>query len=140
MVFYGNDILFYDFETLQSNFTDSKFVINKDFSYKDLKESIEKSIKENTLANKIVLAFDNSTVISIKEYQELIELCKNSKLYIVSSGKPLNTLGSYSNVTIINFYSQIQKNKDYLMADGIHLTEKGNNALNKILESSLKDK
>lgn len=140
MVFYGNDILFYDFETLQSNFTDSKFVINKDFSYKDLKESIEKSIKENTLANKIVLAFDNSTVISIKEYQELIELCKNSKLYIVSSGKPLNTLGSYSNVTIINFYSQIQKNKDYLMADGIHLTEKGNTALNKILESSLKDK
>ena len=79
-------------------------------------------------------------MISIKEYQELIELCKNSKLYIVSSGKPLNTLGSYSNVTIINFYSQIQKNKDYLMADGIHLTEKGNNALNKILESSLKDK
>ena len=140
MVFYGNDILFYDFETLQSNFKDSKFVINKDFSYKDLKESVEKSIKENTLANKIVLAFDNSTVISIKEYQELIELCKNSKLYIVSSGKPLNSLGSYSNVTVINFYTQIQKNKDYLMADGIHLTEKGNTALNKILESSLKDK
>ena len=140
MVFYGNDILFYDFETLQSNFKDSKFVINKDFSYKDLKESVEKSIKENTLANKIVLAFDNSIVISIKEYQELIELCKNSKLYIVSSGKPLNSLESYSNVTVINFYTQIQKNKDYLMADGIHLTEKGNTALNKILESSLKDK
>mgnify|MGYP001270079585 CR=1 FL=1 len=45
-----------------------------------------------------------------------------------------------SNVTVINFYSQIQKNKDYLMADGIHLTEKGNTALNKLLESSLKDK
>ena len=45
MVFYGNDILFYDFETLQSNFTDSKFVINKDFSYKDLKESIEKEAR-----------------------------------------------------------------------------------------------
>ena len=137
MVFYGNDILFYDFETLQTNFTDSKFVINKDFSYKDLKESIEKSIKDNTLANKIVLAFDNSTVISTKEYQELIELCKDSKLYIVSSGKPLDSLGNYSNVTIINFYSQIQKNKDYLMADGIHLTEKGNNALNKLLENTL---
>ena len=137
--FYGNDILFYNFETLQTSFTDAKFIVNKDFSYKDLKESIEKSISENTLSKKIVLAFDNSTVISTKEYQELIELCKDSKIYLVSSGKPLDSLGNYENVTIINFYSKIQKNKDYLMADGIHLTEKGNKALISLLENTLKE-
>ena len=139
MTFYGNDILFYNFESLQTNFSDARFVVNKDFSFKDLKESIEKSLKENTLSNEIVLAFDNSTVISTKEYQEIIELCKDSKLYIISSGKPLDSLGNYDNVTIINFYGKIQKNKDYVMADGIHLTEKGNGALNKILENNLKE-
>ena len=137
--FYGNDILFYNFETLQSSYSDVKFIVNKDFSYKALKESIELSIKENTLSKKIVLAFDNSTVISTKEYQELIELCKDSNLYIVASGKPLDSLGNYSNVTIINFYSKIQKNKDYLMADGIHLTEKGNKALLNMLEKTIKE-
>ena len=105
--FYGNDILFYNFETLQTSFTDAKFIVNKDFSFKSLKESIEKSISENTLSKKIVLAFDNSTVISTKEYQELIELCKDSKLYLVSSGKPLDSLGNYDNVTIINFYNKM---------------------------------
>lgn len=139
MAFYGNDILFYNFETLQTNYADAKFIVNKDFSYKSLKESIEKSISENTLSKKIVIAFDNSTVISTKEYQELIELCKDSKIYLVSSGKPLDSLGNYENVTIINFYNKIQKNKDYLMADGIHLTEKGNEALNKLLNDTLKE-
>ena len=87
-----------------------------------------------------MLAFDNSTVISTKEYQELIDLCKDSKIYIVSSGKPLDSLGNYDNVTIINFYNKIKKNKDYLLADGIHLTEQGNEALNKLLNETLKTK
>lgn len=137
-MFYGNDILFYNFEAIQSNFDDSKFEVKKEFSYIDLKTSIEKSINEGTLSKKIIIAFDNSTVITTNEYQELIDLCKDSKLYIVSSGKPLDSLSKYDNVEIINFYSKIQKNKDYLMADGIHLTEKGNEALLKLLTNKLK--
>ena len=137
-MFYGNDILFYNFESIQTSFNDSKFEVKKEFSYLDLKSSIEKSINNGTLSKKIVIAFDNSTVISTKEYQELIDLCKDSKLYILSSGKPLDSLSKYDNVEIINFYSKIQKNKDYLLADGIHLTEKGNEALLKLLNSKLK--
>lgn len=136
-MFYGNDILFYNFEAIQTNFSDAKFEVKKEFSYLDLKASIEKAIAEDTLSKKIVIAFDNSTIISTKEYQELIELCKDSKLYIVSSGKPLDSLSKYDNVEVINFYSKIQKNKDYLMADGIHLTEKGNEALLKLLDKKL---
>lgn len=136
-MFYGNDILFYNFEAIQTNFSDAKFEVKKEFSYLDLKSSIEKAIAEDTLSKKIVIAFDNSTIISTKEYQELIELCKDSKLYIVSSGKPLDSLSKYDNVEVINFYSKSQKNKDYLMADGIHLTEKGNEALLKLLDKKL---
>lgn len=136
-MFYGNDILFYNFEAIQTNFSDAKFEVKKEFSYLDLKASIEKAIAEDTLSKKIVIAFDNSTIISTKEYQELIELCKDSKLYIVSSGKPLDSLSKYDNVEVINFYSKIQKNKNYLMADGIHLTEKGNEALLKLLDKKL---
>ena len=136
-MFYGNDILFYNFEAIQTNFSDAKFEVKKEFSYLDLKASIEKAIAEDTLSKKIVIAFDNSTIISTKEYQELIELCKDSKLYIVSSGKPLDSLSKYDNVEVINFYSKSQKNKDYLMADGIHLTEKGNEALLKLLDKKL---
>lgn len=136
-MFYGNDILFYNFEAIQTNFSDAKFEVKKEFSYLDLKASIEEAIAEDTLSKKIVIAFDNSTIISTKEYQELIELCKDSKLYIVSSGKPLDSLSKYDNVEVINFYSKSQKNKDYLMADGIHLTEKGNEALLKLLDKKL---
>ncbi len=135
--FYGNDLLFYDFNDLQNNYTDSRFMVKLNYSYKDLKEDIEKTISENTLSNKIVFGFDNSTIISVKEYQELIDLCKEREIYIISTVKPLNSLNG-KNVYIINFYKEIQKHKDYLMADGIHLTEKGNARLNELINEILK--
>lgn len=138
IAFYGNDILFYNFSSLQANFSESKFNVKKEFSYKELKESIEASKLDNTLSNKLVFAFDNSTVITTKEYQELIELCSGSKIYLVSSGKPIDSLGNYQNVTVIDFYSEIKKHKEYLNVDGIHLTDKGNEALNNLLLSTLK--
>ena len=136
--FYGNDILFYNFTDLQENYPDARFSVNTNYSFKDLKDNIKKSLEENTLSNKIVLSFDNSTIISIKEYAEIIEVCKDSKVYIVSTTKPLTSLSNYKNAVIINFYEEIQKHKDYLMADGIHLTEKGNKALINTLKNKIK--
>lgn len=135
--FYGNDLLFYDFNELQNNYSDARFTVKLNYSYKDLKEDIEKTIDEKTLSNKIVFGFDNSTIISVKEYQDLIDLCKEREIYIISTVKPLNSLNS-KNVYVINFYQEIQKHKDYLMADGIHLTEKGNQRLNELINEKLK--
>ena len=33
--FYGNDLLFYDFNDLQNNYTDSRFMVKLNYSYKD---------------------------------------------------------------------------------------------------------
>ena len=42
------------------------------------------------------------------------------------------------NVEIINFYEQIKDNKNYLILDGLHLSDKGSSALSKILIEVLK--
>lgn len=139
VTFYGNDILFYDFAYLQTSYENERFEVQKDFSYKALKEKIEEEVNKGTLSKTIVLAFDNSSIISTSEYQDLISLCKDSHIYLVSTNKPLDSLGNYENVTIINFYSVLKKNKEYLNVDGIHLTEKGNEALNNLLNKYLKE-
>ena len=90
--FYGNDILLNAFDYLQTDFGDSKFVINKDFNYETLKEEIEKSIQDNTLTYKIVFAFDNTTNLSLAEYEELIKLCLDHEIYIISTNKSINDL------------------------------------------------
>lgn len=135
--FYGNDLLFYNFNSLQENYSDSRFMVKLNYNYKDLKEDLEKTINENTLSNKIVFGFDNLANISVKEYQELIELCKERQIYIVSTIKPLTSLNG-KNVTIINLYSEIHKHKEYLMADGIHLSDKGNDRLIELINDNLK--
>lgn len=135
--FYGNDLLFYNFNSLQENYSDSRFMVKLNYNYKDLKEDLEKTINENTLSNKIVFGFDNLANISVKEYQELIELCKERQIYIVSTIKPLNSLNG-KNVTVINLYNEIHKHKEYLMADGIHLSDKGNERLIELINDNLK--
>ena len=135
--FYGNDLLFYNFNSLQENYSDSRFMVKLNYNYKDLKEDLEKTINENTLSNKIVFGFDNLANISVKEYQELIELCKERQIYIVSTIKPLTSLNG-KNVTVINLYNEIHKHKEYLMADGIHLSDKGNDRLIELINDNLK--
>lgn len=135
--FYGNDLLFYNFNSLQENYSDSRFMVKLNYNYKDLKEDLEKIISENTLSNKIVFGFDNLANISVKEYQELIELCKERQIYIVSTIKPLTSLNG-KNVTVINLYNEIHKHKEYLMADGIHLSDKGNDRLIELINDNLK--
>ena len=137
ITFYGNNILLNAFENIQNEFKNAKFVIDKNFNYKTLEEELTKSLKEGTITNKIVFAFDNSSNLSLKDYQNLIELCKNNEIYILSINKFTNNIIS-DNVKIIDFYEILQNNNDYIMVDGIHLSEAGNKALVKILQDSIK--
>lgn len=138
--FFGNDILLNAFDYIQANFPEAKFAINNDFNYEILKETISNSINDNSLNYKVVFAFDNNIELSKAEYQQLIELCQNHEIYILATNKgTIDILSNFNfeNVIIINFYNQIQFYKNYLMADGIHLTDDGNKGLSEILKDML---
>ena len=136
ITFYGNNILLNAFENLQNEFNDAKFVINKDFNYKNLEEELIQSLNNGTITNKIVFAFDNSSNLSLKDYQNLIKLCKNNKIYILSVNNFTNNI-IYDNVKIIDFNQILQDNSDYIMSDGVHLSEAGNRALVEKLKESI---
>ena len=138
ITFYGNDILINAFEYLQDDFGDAKFTTNKDFNYKLLKDQITQDIENKTLTNKIVFMFDKSTVFSLSEYQDLIELCKGHEIYFLSMDNLLENK-DYENVSVIDFYKEINSSSEYLMVDKIHLTEKGNNRLKEVLVESIKN-
>lgn len=138
LAIYGNDILLYNFDEISTNYPDAKLIIQKELTFKEIKEHIKKEIAEDTLSNKILFALDDDIIISTEEYEELINLCQNQDIYILSTSKPLNNLKNNKNVTIINFYKEIKKNQNYLLKDGIHLTEKGNTALVNLLKTKIK--
>lgn len=121
---------------MQNEFNNAKFVINKDFNYKTIKEEIEKSLEDQSITHKLVFAFDNNSNLSLKDYQNLIELCKDNEIYILSVNNFINKLNG-ENVKIINFYDKLQDNSDYVMIDGVHLSEKGNKALVEIMKDMI---
>ena len=42
-----------------------------------------------------------------------------------------------SNVKVIDFYNELKKNPNYLLADKIHLSNDGNNALKELLKNNI---
>lgn len=138
--FYGNTLLLNSFEYIEKDFTTAAFIINKDFTYKSLKSEIEQALKNNAITNKIVLAFDNTTNIKTTEYEELLKLCKDKELYIVATNTTVTNLSkkNYSNLVVLDFTKELKKHPEYFMADGKHLSDKGNKALSKLLKENIK--
>jgi len=135
VTFIGNDLLLNSYDYIKENFNDSNFIINSNYTFDLLKEEIKTSIKENKLNKNIVLAFDKTLEISSSEYLELINLCKDYKIYIVDINNKYNF--TYENVNIINFYNEVISNSEYLMVDNIHLTKNGNIALAEYVKNNI---
>lgn len=137
ITFFGNDILLNVFDNIENDFVDSKFIIDKEFNFDLLKTKLEEEISNDTLNYNVVFAFDNMAKLSKKDYKELIEICKDKKVFILKTNN--QTLDLDSEVTIIDFYNELQNHKEYLMLDNVHLTEEGNNALSKHLKESIRN-
>lgn len=138
ITFYGNSVLLNAYDYIHTNFSEAQFVINKDFNFEMIKNELMKAIEEKSLSYNVVFAFDNSINLSTTDYQELIKLCENHKIYIVAINSDLSNLVNNSdNVTILDFYSEVKNNEDYLLSDKKHLTDKGNQALNDFLKDKL---
>lgn len=139
--FYGNTLLLNSFDYIEKDFSTAAFIIDKDFTYKSLKKEIETAIKNNTLTNKVVLAFDNTPNIKTTEYEELLELCKNNEVYILATNTAVTYLSqkNYSNLVILDFTKELKDHPEYFLVDGKHLSNEGNKALSKFLKENIKE-
>lgn len=138
--FYSDDILVNALDEIEDSVPNVQFVLDNDFDFDKIYNLLSEAIKNNNLGNKVVLSFETIN-LSLKDYQKLIELCQDRQVYIVvTKESTMNKLGDLNNenVEIINFYEQIKDNKNYLILDGLHLSDKGSSALSKILIEVLK--
>lgn len=117
ITFYGNEILLNAFGYIKKDFSDSNFII-------DDYEKIINILKEGNLTKKLVFVFNN---LSIDDYNNLMNLSKDNIIYIFNINGNINRENVY-NIDIKN---------EYLMPDGIHLNENGNNELARIIKENI---
>lgn len=131
--FYGNDLLLNIFDYI--SIKDASYSINKDYDFELLKEELSDAISMNNLNYKVVLVFDNSFDLTSNQYNEIVKMLSNYKLYVVL----LNNVDiDKSKIKTIDFYKEFEENPNYLMKDKIHLTDDGNKRLNELITESLK--
>lgn len=122
--FYGDEALISSYSYLDPLFEEAVFNARADYMPDELINEFTGSLPKG----KIVLVFDKNSGFGKKQYEELVDLCKDRKLYICvfSANEKIPTA---DNVTIIDFYQDINDHSEYLLTDGIHLTPAGNEAL-----------
>jgi len=134
ITFIGNDLLLEIYDLLQKKYSDSEYIIDKDFNYKSLEKTIKSKILDKSLSNNVVLVLNTEAKISQNEYKNISELCKEYNIYITITNSNISLEG----INTINFYNDINKNKDYVKFDGVHLTNEGSKALTQSIDNILK--
>ncbi len=124
--FYGNNVLLNIFDDIQKSIPDSKFNI-KEYNY----DLLINDLKNNDLSKKIVFVFDNSLKLTKKEYENIIKICKDNEIYIINFNENIKNI---KNSHFIDFSNNLD---NYLLADRIHLSSKGNEELINIIIKNL---
>ena len=129
ITFVGNDLLLGLYDYISDDYSNSDFIIDKDFTFKSLKKILSDKVKNNSLSHNVVFVFSKKLNMTDSEYQELIALCKDHNIYVVD----INNNLKLSDAQVIKF----KINKDYTTVDGLHLSDSGNKALKELLQDNL---
>ena len=134
IIFVGNELLLGLYNYLNIDYNESEFIIEKELDNNKLKNIIKSKIDDKSLSYNVVLTLDRNTNMSKEQMNELLELLKDYKVYIIDTNDyELNK----ENVIDIDI-SLLLKNDKFMSFDNIHLTEEGNKELKTIIDSYLK--
>ena len=136
VTFIGNEVLLGIYNDLSNRFNNSDFITDKEYSYTSLKKNIDEKIKNDKYPSNLVFIIDKSIKIDDKELEKLLEDYEEYKIYIVNIFNNIKI--NNENINIIDFSNNLNSNKNYLSVDDIHLTDKGNKELVKVVLESLK--
>lgn len=130
--FIGNDLLLNAYDYLKEDYPDSVFEINSNFNYEEVDKYLTKQIEDNTLTKEIVFIFDRQVNMTDDKWQKILTKINTSEVYIVLfDGEMIS--GLPENVKVLSLASDSEN----VMADKIHLTNKGNELLQSILKENL---
>ena len=136
IAFYGNDLLLNSYKLINKDFNNSYVSAKRNYTYDEVYKDLSERIKNKELEHQLVLMFDSSSKLTNEEYKKIIELCKGHKIYVVNIN--LENFVLDNSVTVIDLYPKLERRKDYLMDDQIHLTKDGTKYLVKSLIDVIK--
>lgn len=136
ITFIGNSLLINAYDSIQNLYPESEIITDSKYNYELLEKLLKTKTNEKTLTNKIVLLFDKNSEMTIDNFKNIIELCKEHELYIVSTNLDLEELNN-EKVHTINLINELN-NDEYFIADKIHLSDKGNEKLKELIKENIK--
>lgn len=123
ITFYGNEMLLNALKNISEEYKNANIYVESNLTIDELKQKIKYSKENNTITKTIILIFDKSFNIETKDYIELINQYKETKIYLITTKQIENSL---------------HIDDKYLMPDRIHLNDEGNKKIIDLLKENIK--
>lgn len=123
ITFYGNEMLLNALKNISEEYKNANIYVESNLTIDELKQKIKNSKENNTITKTIILIFDKSFNIETKDYIELINQYKETKIYLITTKQIENSL---------------HIDDKYLMPDRIHLNDEGNKKIIDLLKENIK--
>ena len=130
--FYGNDLLTNVYPLIAADYPHGSFRTYETFDIETFKKDLKVAEGSLTLADRVVLALDNTVSLSRSDIQQISEACAGRKLYLVTPGTITEIAPDGSTAAERNWGP---KGAKMFMADDVHLTPEANEALREALQS-----
>ena len=108
---------------------DGEYLMDPEYTYASLKETIRKKTEDKTLAYNTVFLMDASAEITEEEWKDLVSLCAERQVYLCAIDRQIQS----DTIHLISF----EKNHESMSPDGIHLSETGNQSLLEIIQKEI---
>lgn len=134
--FWGNDLLLNLYDDIHTDLDICGMHLYSEENKDDWIADFEAAAKNNELTHRLVFAFTDDA-FDADEFNRILEMCADRFVYIVET-KTSDSMVKFferDNVSLIDFSKELNEHKEYLYADGIHLSPAGNSALGALISS-----
>ncbi|MBP5280647.1 MAG: hypothetical protein J6Z03_09195, partial [Erysipelotrichaceae bacterium] len=136
--FYGKDVLTGVYPYLNEISDKATYNILSDLDSDFIIKKFEDDKRNGELEYQVIILFDSSVGLKQKDYEKIISLCDQNKVIIFDLYGRLKDMNK-DNVMIIDLSEKIMNDKQNLLSDKVHLSEKGNTILSKEIMKVLVD-
>ena len=136
--FYGNDVLTGVYPYLNEISDKATYNILSDLNSDSIIKKFEDDKRNGELEYQVIILFDSSVGLKQKDYEKIISFCDQHKVIVFDLYGRLKDMNKV-NVTIIDLSEKIMNDKQNLLSDKVHLSEKGNTILSKEIMKVLAD-
>ena len=134
----GNNLVLGICSVMGGRLSGSGYFADASWDAEDVIGQIDTAVSEGTVTHRVVLGFDGHAFVSEEDYARIASVLKDEEVLVLAvNGRTASMDLTAYGITVIDLTGMLSEHPEYMMPDGIHLSDEGNTAAAEMIEKIL---